>query len=233
MTLFFDVSQPAGFLLKYSLHNFGSTFITERVGVQEQLMDMIVQYGYIALFGLLALGIVGLPVPDEILMTTVGSLTSIGPLSYTTSFVVCYLGAMTGMTVSYFLGKKIGKPFLYRFGKWVKLTPSRLEKAEGWFKKYGLWTVAFGYYVPGVRHFTCYLAGVSGVGLWRYLLFAGSGAFVWVLSFLTLGHIIGENASAVLNLIHKYMGISIPIICLVIAIGVYVYIRCRKKEMSQ
>ncbi|WP_275983759.1 DedA family protein [Paenibacillus hamazuiensis] len=193
---------------------------------------MIAQYGYVALFGLLALGIVGLPVPDEILMTTVGSLASMGVLSYSMSFVVCYLGAMTGMIVSYTLGRKVGKPVLYRVGKWVKLSPSRLEKAEGWFHKYGLWTVAFGYYVPGVRHFTCYLAGVSGVGFWRYLLYAGTGALIWVFSFLTLGHLIGENAPALLNLIHKYMGISIAVLLVILGIVVYWYIRRRKKAVS-
>ncbi|TBL73364.1 DedA family protein [Paenibacillus thalictri] len=191
---------------------------------------MVTQYGYIALFGLLALGIVGLPVPDEILMTTVGSLTSLGMLSFCTSLIVCYLGAMTGMMVSYTLGKKVGKPVLYRYGKWIKLTPQRLEKAEGWFKKYGLWAVAFGYYVPGVRHFTCYLAGVSGVGLWRYLLYAGSGALVWVLTFLTLGHFIGQNAPALMGLVHKYMGVSVTVIIVLVAVAALIYMRHRKKQ---
>lgn len=228
----FKGRQLSDFLIELKLRDNRDNLFTERAGVQEQILEMIVQYGYIALFGLLALGIVGLPVPDEILMTTVGSLTSIGPLSFTSSLIVCYLGAMTGMIVSYFLGKKIGKPFLYKFGKWVKLTPSRLEKAEGWFKKYGLWTVTFGYYVPGVRHFTCYLAGVSGVNFGRYLLYAGSGALVWVLTFLTLGHVIGQNAPAILNLMHKYIGISVTIILIALALGVFLYIRYRKKATS-
>jgi membrane protein DedA with SNARE-associated domain len=200
--------------------------------VPEQLMEMIIQYGYIALFGLLALGIVGIPVPDEILMTTVGTFTASGVLSYTSSFIVCYLGAMTGMIVSYTLGRRVGKPFLYRYGKWVKLTPQRLERTERWFQKYGMWTVAFGYYVPGVRHFTCYLAGVSGVGIWRYLLYSGSGAFVWVLTFLTLGHVIGDNAQVVLEWIHKYMGVSAIIVVVLAVAGFLIYMKMRRKASS-
>ncbi|TDF95991.1 DedA family protein [Paenibacillus piri] len=197
----------------------------------DEILLLIESYGYIALYCLLAVGIIGIPVPDEILMTTVGSLTVTGgPLTFGTSFIVSFAGTMTGMMVSYYLGKSVGKPFLYRYGKWVKLTPQRLERAEGWFKKYGLWTVAFGYYVPGVRHFTCYLAGVSGVVLWRYLLFAGSGALVWCLTFLSLGHFIGYNAPAIMELVHHYMGISVPIIIAVLGTGGYIYWRYRRKR---
>ncbi|UUZ93935.1 DedA family protein [Paenibacillus sp. P25] len=199
----------------------------------EQVLLLIDHYGYIALYGLLALGIVGPPVPDEILMTTVGSLT-VGEeplLSYCTSLLVSFAGAMTGMLVSYFLGRKVGKPFLYKFGKWVKLTPERLHVAERWFQKYGLWAVAFGYYVPGIRHFTCYLSGVSNVKLWRYLLYAGSGALVWCTTFLTLGHIIGANAPAIMEMVHRYMGISITILAVVVIIIVYLYWRFRKKPL--
>ncbi|MBE1441028.1 DedA family protein [Paenibacillus sp. OAS669] len=200
----------------------------------DDILLLIEHYGYIALFGLLAVGIVGLPVPDEILMTTVGSLTSNGgPLSFCKSLLVSYAGTMTGMLVSYFLGKTVGKPFLYRYGKWVKLTPQRLDLAEGWFKKYGLWTVAFGYYVPGVRHFTCYLAGVSAVSLWRYLLYAGTGALIWCASFLTLGHFIGVNAPKIMHLIHHYMGISAIVIVIVAAIGIALFMWLRKRGASK
>jgi len=192
------------------------------------MIDLIGQYGYVALFALLALGIVGLPVPDETLMTIVGSLTTYGPLSFPGALAVSFFGAMTGMLVSYTLGKKVGKPFLYAVGKWVKLSPGKLGKAEHWFCRYGLWTVSFGYFVPGVRHFTCYLAGISGVPLWRYLLFAGSGAFVWCLVFLTIGRFIGENWEAILGILHHYLGEAILVVLILAALGAYLYFRFRK-----
>lgn len=198
----------------------------------EHLLQLIEQYGYIALYGLLAMGIVGIPVPDEILMTTVGTLT-IGSdplLSFGPSLIVSFGGAMTGMLVSYALGKKVGKPFLYRYGKWVKLTPERLAVAERWFSRYGLWAVAFGYYIPGIRHFTCYLSGVSNVNIWRYLLFAGSGALVWCTSFLTLGHVIGRNAPRLLHATHHYMGVTAAVVVVIALSGYFVYRRYRKRS---
>ncbi|MFD0695885.1 DedA family protein [Paenibacillus sp. GCM10027628] len=199
--------------------------------MQEALYDFINHYGYIALYILLSAGIVGVPVPDETLMAFVGSLTAPGgPFTYLTTLMVIYAGTMTGMIVSYLLGHRVGKPFLYRYGKWFKLTPSRIERAEGWFKKYGLWTVFFGYFVPGVRHFTCYLSGVSGVKFYKYMFYAGTGALLWCTTFLTLGHFIGRNLDGLFELIHKYIGMSAVILAILAAIVIFVYLRFRKRK---
>lgn len=154
--------------------------------------ELISQYGYISIFCLLALGIVGLPVPDEILMSFVGYLASIHVLHYKSAVIASFCGAMSGMVLSYFLGKRIGKPLLVNYGKWIGLTPIRLQKVEGWFHKYGPWTIVFGYFIPGFRHVTCYLSGMSGMGTCKYLLFAGLGALIWCLIFITIGYYIGE-----------------------------------------
>lgn len=194
--------------------------------MKEVLIDFIGQYGYVALYLLLSAGIVGVPIPDETLMAFVGSLTVLGgPFEFGTALLVSYAGTMTGMIVSYVIGHRVGKPFLTRYGKWVKLTPSRLERAEGWFKKYGLWTVFFGYFVPGVRHFTCYLSGVSGVKFYKYMLYAGTGALLWCTTFLTLGRFIGSNLEGLFHLIHTYLGISLIVLAILAAIGALFYFR--------
>jgi len=127
------------------------------------------------------------------------------------------------------IGRNLGKPVMYRYGRWVHLTPKRLELAESWFQKYGVWTVAFGYFVPGVRHFTCYLAGVSGIRLWRYLCFAGSGAFVWCMTFITIGYYVGENWRSIIGLIHRYVGFTVAGIAIAAGAAVYLIIRRKRK----
>ncbi|MGO4276241.1 DedA family protein, partial [Paenibacillus sp. TAF58] len=125
------------------------------------LQDIIIQYGYIAIFFCLALGIIGLPVPDEILMTIVGYLSSLGLILFPISLAVSFFGAMTGMLCSYALGRKFGKPLLWKYGKWIKLTTTRLENTKTWFERHGPWAICIGYFIPGLRHLTCYYAGVS------------------------------------------------------------------------
>lgn len=198
----------------------------------DTVKELILHHGYTALYGLLALGIIGLPVPDEILMTFVGYLTSIGWFGYTTALIVSFAGTMTGMTVSYAIGYKVGKPFLWRYGKWVKLTPDRLGKAERWFHKYGMWAVSFGYFVPGARHFNCYLAGMSGVRFWKYIAYAGSGAIFWCTLFITLGHILGNSIDTVMPLIHKYMSVGVLAVVLVAGLAGIIIVRLRKRTIQ-
>ncbi|MCM3166657.1 DedA family protein [Peribacillus frigoritolerans] len=153
--------------------------------------DLISNYGYFAIYGLLAIGIIGLPVPDEFMMTFVGYLSSISVLNVQGAFLVSFLGSISGMLVSYFIGKKVGKPFLRKYGKWIKMTPARLEKLEKWFNKYGPWTIIIAYFIPGVRHFASYISGMNGMGKRKYFIFAGAGAFSWCLVFTTFGYFIG------------------------------------------
>jgi membrane protein DedA with SNARE-associated domain len=184
--------------LKRLLHDWNNHKL-ECAQLPEIFKQIIMEYGYLAMFVLLAVGIIGLPVPVGVLMTFIGYLALSNWFSLGMALIVCFTGTMAGMIISYLLGKKLGKPFLFRYGKWVKLSPSRLERAEKWFLRYGLWTVFLGYYVPGVRHFTCYLAGVSGIKFGRYFICASLGALLWCATFLLLGYFLGDSLAGVLK----------------------------------
>ncbi len=158
----------------------------------QMAQELISHYGYAAIFCLLALGIVGLPVPDEVLMTFVGYLASLYVLKLPLAMIVAFSGALCGMLLSYMIGRKFGRPLIHRYGRWVKLTPKRLERVERWFNRYGLWTIVFGYFIPGVRHLTCYLSGISGVRARTYMLFAGAGALLWSTVFIIMGYFLGN-----------------------------------------
>jgi membrane protein DedA with SNARE-associated domain len=203
------------------------------VQLQDVLFHFIEHYGYYALFVLLAVGILGVPIPDEFLMTFVGSLSIPGgPFQYPIAVTTALAGSFVGMLVSYLLGSKVGKPFLYRHGKWIKLSPNRIEKVEGWFQKYGLWTVFFGYWLPGVRHFTCYFAGVMGIRLWKYVAVTSLGAMLWCSMFITIGHIIGRNFEPLLHHIHSYMLAVLFTAISIIAIIGYWYFRTDKRSKT-
>lgn len=153
--------------------------------------DLISQYGYFAIYGLLALGIIGLPVPDEVMMTFVGYLSSTSILDLKMAVFVSFLGSMTGMLMSYFIGHKMGISFLEKYGKWVRLTPARLYRAERWFRRYGPWMIPIAYFIPGIRHVSSYLSGISGMNKRVYLKFASAGAIFWCLFFILFGYFIG------------------------------------------
>ena len=131
--------------------------------MEHQVLAWITQYGYIAIFCLLVLGIVGLPVPDETLLTFTGYLIYKGHMSPPLGFASALGGSVSGITISYLLGRTFGLVLIRRYGKYLRITEEHVQKAHAWFERVGHWGLTFGYFVPGVRHFTAYAAGMSQV----------------------------------------------------------------------
>jgi membrane protein DedA with SNARE-associated domain len=180
--------------------------------VEQQVLAWITQYGYAAIFILLVFGIVGLPVPDETLLTFTGYLIYKGHLSPPLAFASALAGSASGITVSYTLGRIFGMALLHRFGKYLHLTPERLVRAHVWFERIGQWALTFGYFIPGVRHLTAYAAGISSLEPPRFALFAYMGSVLWVTTFLSLGYLLGERWQVVQrNIDHYLVGVTIAL----------------------
>ncbi|MGW8893627.1 DedA family protein [Bacillus subtilis] len=157
----------------------------------ELVQQLIADYGYLAIFLMLVLGIVGLPIPDEVMMTVVGYFTHTDVLNYELSILISFVGALLGMLISYMIGRKAGRPFIDKYGKWVGLKEKRMMKVEKWMKKYGPYSLILGYFIPGVRHVTCYFSGIGKMDLKTYVAFAAIGAFLWCFVFITIERVIG------------------------------------------
>lgn len=173
--------------------------------MEQHILAWITQYGYFAVFFLLVFGIIGLPIPDETLLTFSGYLIFKGHFEAPWAFLAALAGSASGITISYQLGRLFGHTLLTRYGKYLHLTPERLERAHAWFARIGHWALTFGYFIPGVRHLTAYAAGMSDVAPAQFALFAYSGSVLWVTSFLSLGYFLGERWAAVEKNVHQYL----------------------------
>ena len=180
--------------------------------MESQILAWITEYGYLAIFVLLIFGIVGLPIPDETLLTFTGYLIYRGELSMPLAFAAAAAGSASGMTISYTLGRSFGLALLHRFGKHVHLTPERLARAHAWFERIGHWALTVGYFIPGVRHLTAYAAGMTEVAPHQFALFAYTGTVLWVTAFLSLGYFLGERWKVVELHVERYLvGLSIAL----------------------
>jgi membrane protein DedA with SNARE-associated domain len=173
--------------------------------MEQQVLAWITQYGYVAIFSLLVFGIVGLPVPDETLLTFTGYLVYRGNLQLALAFLAALLGSGCGITLSYALGRIFGLKIIHRYGKYLRIREEHINKAHTWFEKVGHWGLTFGYFIPGVRHVTAYAAGISDVRPPQFALFAYSGAVLWVSTFIGLGMFLGERWQAVERNLHHYV----------------------------
>ena len=185
--------------------------------MEQQVLAWITQYGYPAIFCLLMLGIVGLPVPDETLLTFTGYLIfrGISRCPWRSSRLA---GSACGITLSYILGRTFGLTLIHRFGKYMRITEEHVAKAHALFGRVGHWSLTFGYFVPGVRHFTAYAAGMSDLEYPVFALFAYGGAALWASTFIGLGYLLGERWKAVEANIHEYLlGLTIAAVILAAA----------------
>jgi membrane protein DedA with SNARE-associated domain len=173
-------------------------------------------YGAAALFVLLFLGVFGLPVPDETLLTFAGVLVRDGRLQFVPALLAAALGSMGGITLSYLVGRTLGLGVVERYGRWLHVTRADLERVEGWFEHSGRWVLMFGYFIPGVRHFTALIAGSSRLPFPVFARFAYAGAALWTFTFITLGWYVGARWEAALAAAHRHL--------LVVAIAVAVLV---------
>jgi membrane protein DedA with SNARE-associated domain len=202
--------------------------------MQELAFQWISRHGYVGIFSLLVFGIVGLPVPDEWLLTFSGYLVFRGVLLFFPTFVAAFLGSACGITVSYTLGRILDTYVLIKYGHLFHLTPQRLERVHSWFEKRGRWTLLVGYFVPGVRHLTGYVAGASELRFVSFAIFAYTGAFCWAAIFITLGYFLGEEWNRVMV---NFRDVEVIAIAVVIAAAAtylgFFYLRRRRPGRVQ
>lgn len=166
----------------------------------DAVLNWVAAYGYAAIFSLLVLGIVGLPVPDEFLLVFSGYLAYSGRLNLAATFASALAGSVTGITCSYLLGRKVGLPLLHsRLGRYAHVSDAQLGAVHAWFERIGHWALFIGYYIPGVRHFTALVAGTACLEFPAFALYAYSGAAVWVTTFLLIGYHFGERWQSALS----------------------------------
>lgn len=192
----------------------------------------LTQYGSFALFVLLALGIFALPIPDETLMLFAGVLMAHDKLSPVPTFMAAALGAMFGISISYFIGRTAGTFLIYRYGHWLRITEAKMQYVHNWFERIGKWALLIGYFIPGVRHLTGYAAGISQMNYRHFALFAYTGAAIWASIFLSLGYFVGdkwEKIEAFLIARWGYIASTVFALIFVIVFFVWVY----KKRMRR
>jgi membrane protein DedA with SNARE-associated domain len=182
----------------------------------EHLDHFLANYGYFAIFGLLMLGIVGPLIPDDTILVLSGLAAHRGQLNLPTTIAVAYAGSVCGITLSYVLGRSGVVYVLERFEPVKCWVEKHLPEVQGWFDKYGKWTLFFGYFIAGVRHFTALAAGMSKVKFSTFALYAWPGGLAWVVSFVSIGYFLGAEWE---QLRHRFDRGAVIALAVVVAIG--------------
>ena len=193
----------------------------------DYLNHLIEHFGYLGIIFALVGGIIGLPIPDEVLLTYVGYNIFEGKLAYLPSLLCAYFGASSGITLSFILGIVLGAPFLHKFGPKLHISEAKIERTKKLFNKFGPFLLVIGFFIPGVRHITAYLAGINHFSYKKFALYAYLGALIWCFAFISLGRILGENWVYVGTYFSRY-SIYIIVFFLIGILLSYSYLKKRK-----
>ncbi|MGG5804526.1 DedA family protein [Bacillus mycoides] len=185
-----------------------------------ELMSYIEQYGYWALFFCLWLGIIGMPIPDEMIVMSGGFVSSLGILNVIPAFVLTYLGVVSGLSLGYIIGKVFGTKVLDKLMK--KKKAKYLLKSQQMVEKYGHYALVTSYFIPVVRHIVPYLVGMNNMSFKTYALYSYTTGFVWTLVYFVLGSLFGQHIESIVAVAIKY-GAYFGGIVFVIASGAYLY----------
>jgi membrane-associated protein len=169
----------------------------------EFLLNLITQYGYPAMFFALCLGIVGMPIPDEVIVMTGGMVASFHLLEPIPAFIMTYLGVVSGLSIGYVLGRIMGPPVLIRLSK-KKRVAKYIENSQQLLNRFGRSALIISYLFPVVRHIVPYLVGINNMSFPRYAVFSYSSGFVWTLFYFILGYFFGNNIGTIGTFVYQF-----------------------------
>ena len=201
-----------------------------KMGILEPLLNLFKAYGYWIVFFGVMLENAGLPVPGETILLAAGFFASQHHFSVPAVMSIATIGAVLGDNCGYWVGHKVGRGLLVRYGRYVMLTEERFRGMERYFESHGDKTVLVARFITGFRVFTALFAGATGM-LWsKFLFFNVLGAISWAVVMTLLGFFFGKSW----NLLEHYIkGAGLALVgAIAVAFIVYQIIRRRNKNTA-
>jgi len=196
-------------------------------GLADWVTDVIDKLGYVGVALLVALENVFPPIPSEIILPFAGFVARDGGATLPGMIVAATVGSIVGALVLYGIAAWIGPDrldrFLIRYGKWFRLTPGDVRKAETWFDRHSDRAVLICRCVPLIRSLISIPAGFRRMNLARFLVLTTIGSLVWNSALVIAGYVLRDNWEDVEPIIGVVQWIVIALI--VVAVGWYVWSR--------
>ena len=160
------------------------------MGTLTHLLD---RWGYLIVAVFVGIESSGIPFPGETMLVTAAVYAGSGHLSIAGVIAAAAIGAILGDNLGYAAGRFGGRALVERYGRYIRLRPRHLERAERFFDRYGDWTVFFGRFVAVLRAWAAFLAGVNRMRWPKFLVFNAAGGICWAALYGTLGYVLGHN----------------------------------------
>ena len=160
----------------------------------EEFYPLIEHHGYLIVFLGVMLGTMGIPFPSAAILLAAGVLAQQGHLDLRDAILFGVLGAIIGNQIGYWVGHKGGRPFVLKWGRYVKLTPERLEWVERFFVRHGGKAVFAARFFSVSRALEALVAGISRMRWNTFFFYSVLGGMVWVTAVVLAGYFVSKWA---------------------------------------
>lgn len=200
--------------------------------MQEIILDIINQFGYIGIFILIAIENIFPPIPSEVILTFGGFLTTYTNMNVWGVIIAATMGSVAGAIILYIIGRilnaeRLARLFGSRLGKLLHLKKEDVRKAERWFLKHGNKAVFFCRFVPIVRSLISIPAGVAKMQMFPFLSLTVIGTFIWNVVLVFLGRIAGNAWETIAGYIDVYAMIALTAFVLIAIVMGAIFIKKR------
>lgn len=210
------------------------------------ILDLYDAIGYLGVAVAVALETIVAPIPSEVILPMAGwkvsqsaadasvlePLTGL-PWNLPLAVLLATVGSLVGAVVGYYIGAWGGRPLLDRYGRYVGIGAEDLDRADRWFARWGSWAVFLGRMVPLVRTFVSYPAGISRMGMGRFIVFSALGSLPWNAGLIYAGFLVGENYAEIEAALKPYEYVIYALVLAGVAWLVYRWLRTRRHGPRQ
>jgi membrane protein DedA with SNARE-associated domain len=173
-------------------------------GVLHSLEPTLNRFGYVAVAGLVLIEDFGVPVPGETVLILGAVYAGAGRLNIVLVALLGFAGAVVGDNLGFAIGHFGGRRLAERYGRYVFLTPERLDRATDFFARHGGKVIIVARFIEGLRQANGIIAGTTGMHWARFLIFNAIGAALWVAVWTSVGYFSGSHIDAIYNDATRY-----------------------------
>ena len=206
--------------------------------MQEVILTIMNQFGYIGVFLLIAIENIFPPIPSEVILLFGGFMTTYTELHIIGMIIAATLGSLLGAIVLYYIGKIFNKERLKRIisgkiGKVLRLKAKDIDYADQWFDTKGNKTVFFCRFIPIVRSLISIPAGMSEMPMQKFLIYTILGSLIWNTVLIIVGSIVGDKWETIVGYLDNFSNIILIILVIIFVVAMYYWFVIRKKKQSK
>jgi membrane protein DedA with SNARE-associated domain len=201
------------------------------------ITSLVSSYGYLGIFVAAFAETIFPPIPSELIFPLAGFVGFKSNFTYFETLLMASsgaIGATLGAIVIYLVSFKIGRIAIIKLGKYVFVSEKKIEAAERWFEKYGIYAVFLGRMAPGVRELISVPAGIARMPFAKFVTFTFFGSLVWSVILVFSGYFLGNSWESLSETLSEYFPVISVIMLLSIGVAIIYYVYyCKRRNRTR